>query len=62
MSPADVEVTENSGRVFHDFHPLDIDMEEDAHEQEAEHEHSQPGAEHEHRQPGAEHIHRQQVS
>uniref|UniRef100_H3CKS1 Condensin-2 complex subunit H2 n=1 Tax=Tetraodon nigroviridis TaxID=99883 RepID=H3CKS1_TETNG len=50
---ADVAVTENGSRVFHAFHPLDVHMEEDAHEQEAEHVH---------RQQEAEHVHRQQAS
>lgn len=56
MSPADGEVMENSSRGFHDFHSLDINMEEDEHEQEAE-PGAGPGAE-----LGVEQVHRQQVS
>lgn len=41
VSAADGEVMENSGRVLHDFHSLDVNMEEDEHEQEAEQVHRQ---------------------
>lgn len=53
VNPANGEVAENSARVSHDFLPLDINMEEETHEQEAGHVH---------RQEEAELVHRQQVS
>lgn len=49
----DMERAEDASGVSQDFHPLDINMEEEAHEQEAE-----PVS----RQQEAELVHRQQVS